>query len=77
MVLAECRKAAVLPQAVAAIDLALWDLEGRRVDAPVWRLLGAEHGPAPVAVNALIGAEDRAGAAARGGAARWRPASRA
>jgi L-alanine-DL-glutamate epimerase-like enolase superfamily enzyme len=68
MVLAECRKAAVLPQAVAAIDLALWDLEGRRADAPVWRLLGAHPGadgaPAPIAVNALVGAQDRAGAAA-------------
>jgi L-alanine-DL-glutamate epimerase-like enolase superfamily enzyme len=68
MVLAECRKAAVLPQAVAAIDLALWDLEGRRADVPVWRLLGAHPGPEgsppPIAVNALIGAEDRAGAAA-------------
>ncbi|HEX7292813.1 MAG TPA: mandelate racemase/muconate lactonizing enzyme family protein [Conexibacter sp.] len=62
LVLAECRKAAVLPQAVAAIDLALWDLEGRRADVPVWRLLGAD--PAPIAVNALIAAEDRAGAAA-------------
>jgi L-alanine-DL-glutamate epimerase-like enolase superfamily enzyme len=64
MVLAECRKAAVLPQAVAAIDLALWDLEGRRADVPVWRLLGAHPDPPPVAVNALIAAEDRAGAAA-------------
>ncbi len=67
MVLAECRRAAVLPQAVAAIDLALWDLEGRRADAPVWRLLGAHgrvgSGPPPVAVNALLSAEDRAGAA--------------
>src|SRR4051794_16862026 len=63
MVLAACREAAVLPQAVAAIDLALWDLEGRRADAPVWRLLGA-HDPPPVAVNALLAAEDRAGAAA-------------
>lgn len=64
MVLDACRKAAVLPQAVAAIDLALWDLEGRRADVPVWRLLGAHPDPAPIAVNALIGAEDRAGAAA-------------
>jgi len=63
MVLAECSKAAVLPQAVAAIDLALWDLEGRRADVPVWRLLGAHADPPPIAVNALIGAEDRAGAA--------------
>jgi L-Ala-D/L-Glu epimerase len=64
MVLAECRRAAVLPQAVAAIDLALWDLEGRRADVPVWRLLGAHPEPEPIAVNALIAAEDRAGAAA-------------
>ena len=67
MVLAACRKAAVLPQAVAAIDLALWDLEGRRADAPVWRLLGGHAGaggePEPIAVNALIAEEDRAGAA--------------
>jgi L-Ala-D/L-Glu epimerase len=64
MVLQACRKAAVLPQAVAAVDLALWDLEGRRAAQPVWRLLGAHPDPAPVAVNALIAAEDRAGAAA-------------
>ncbi len=63
-VLAACREAAVLPQAVAAIDLALWDLEGRRTRQPVWRLLGAERGGA-VAVNALLSADDRAGAAAQ------------
>ncbi|HMJ01708.1 MAG TPA: mandelate racemase/muconate lactonizing enzyme family protein, partial [Conexibacter sp.] len=63
MALDACREAAVLPQAVAAVDLALWDLEGRRAGEPVWRLLGADS-PAPVAVNALLGAEDRAGAAA-------------
>lgn len=73
MVLRECRKAAVLPQAVAAIDLALWDLEGRRADVPVWRLLGAhpnpEGAPPPIPVNALIAAEDRAGAAREAAAA--------
>ncbi len=69
MVLDACRKAAVLPQAVAAIDLALWDLEGRRADVPVWRLLGAHPDPPPVAVNALLSAEDRAGAAAQASAA--------
>ena len=69
MVLDACRKAAVLPQAVAAIDLALWDLEGRRADVPVWRLLGAHPDPPRVAVNALLSAEDRAGAAAEAGAA--------
>lgn len=69
MVLAECRRAAVLPQAIAAIDLALWDLEARRADVPLWRLLGAHADPEPVAVNALIGAEDRAGAAREAAAA--------
>ena len=32
--LAECARLAVLPPAIAAIDLALWDLEGRRAGAP-------------------------------------------
>lgn len=67
-VLAECRQVAVLPQAIAAIDLALWDREGRRMRAPVASLLGAEAG-ATIAVNALIGAEDPAGAAAEARAA--------
>ena len=70
VVAAACREAAVLPQAIAAIDLALWDLEGRRQRQPVWRLLGADQPqPAPVAVNALLSAEDRAGAAAEAAAA--------
>jgi L-Ala-D/L-Glu epimerase len=68
MILDACRQAAVLPQAVAAIDLALWDLEGRRTGQPVWRLLGAERA-GTVAVNALVVAEDRAGAAKEAAAA--------
>jgi L-Ala-D/L-Glu epimerase len=60
--LAACREAAVLPQAIAAVDLALWDLEGRRAGSPVWQLLGASQ-PRRVLVNATIGAIDRAGAA--------------
>jgi L-alanine-DL-glutamate epimerase-like enolase superfamily enzyme len=67
--LAACREVAVLPQAVAAIDLALWDLAGRRAGEPVWRLLGAID-PAPVEVNWTIGASDRAGAAREAGHAR-------
>lgn len=58
---AACREAAVLPQAFAAIDLALWDLAGRRAGEPVWRLLGADRA-GEVPVNALIAAEDRASA---------------
>ncbi|HET9094075.1 MAG TPA: enolase C-terminal domain-like protein [Solirubrobacteraceae bacterium] len=53
--LAACAQADPLPQALAAVDLALWDLAGRRVDRPVWELLGASD-PPPVAVNATIGA---------------------
>jgi L-Ala-D/L-Glu epimerase len=66
--LAEWRAMAVLP-AVAAVDMALWDLEGRRAGQPVWRLLGADEA-APVDVNYTIAAPDRAGAAAEASAAR-------
>ena len=59
---------APLPQALAAIDLALWDRAGRRAGRPVAALLGGDAGE-PVAVNALVGAEDRAGAAASAAAA--------
>ncbi len=50
-----------LTQARAAIDLALWDLAGRRAGQPVWRLLGASAAE-PVEVNATIASADRAGA---------------
>ncbi len=61
--LAECADRAVLPQALAAVDLALWDLAGRREGLPVWRLLGASE-PASVELNQTIGVADRAGAVA-------------
>jgi L-Ala-D/L-Glu epimerase / N-acetyl-D-glutamate racemase len=67
--LSACAHAAALPQALAAVDLALWDLAGRRTGLPVSRLLGAAAAPA-VEVNATIAAADRAGAAAAAGAAR-------
>jgi L-Ala-D/L-Glu epimerase len=57
-----CRAVADLPQALAAVDLALWDAAGRRAGRPVSELLTdgpLEHVP----VNATIGATDRAGAA--------------
>ncbi len=68
-VLAQCAERAVLPQALAAVDLALWDLAGRRAGQPVWRLLGASAAP-PVPVNFTISATDRAGAARDAGAGR-------
>jgi o-succinylbenzoate synthase len=67
--LAACASAAVLPQALAAIDMALWDLAGRRACQPVWRLLGAAQAT-PVDVNATIASPDRAGAASAAAAAR-------
>jgi o-succinylbenzoate synthase len=68
-VLAGCAETTALPQALAALDLALWDLAGRRAGLPVWRLLGASD-PAPVVVNWTIAAADRAGAAREATAAR-------
>jgi o-succinylbenzoate synthase len=67
--LAQCTRLAVLPQAVAAIDLALWDLAGRRSDDPVWRMLGGA-GDVFVDVNGTIAAPDRASAATEALAAR-------
>ncbi len=62
--LAECAARARLPQALAAIDLALHDLAGRAAGRPVWSLVADSAGvPAPIAVNWTISAPDRAGAA--------------
>ena len=68
--LSACRAERPLPQALAAIDLALWDRAGRRAGQPVSALL-AQRGSLPLAlpVNALVGAADRAGAAAAAGRA--------
>ncbi len=76
--LAACTSLAVLPQAIAAVDLALWDLAARRAGVPVWRLLGeslagpaaAVATPEPVAVNATLASPDRDGAARQAAAAR-------
>jgi L-alanine-DL-glutamate epimerase-like enolase superfamily enzyme len=57
-----CRAAADLPQALAAIDLAMWDRAGRRAGRPVSALLSDEVLD-EVPVNVTIGAVDRAGAA--------------
>jgi L-alanine-DL-glutamate epimerase-like enolase superfamily enzyme len=60
--LAACAAERPLPQALAAIDLALWDRAGHRTGRPVAHLLAAGAAP-EVTVNATLGAEDRAGAA--------------
>ena len=63
-----CWLEAGLPQAVAAVDLALWDLEAQRTGVPLAALLGAAPG-ADVPLSATIAAVDRAGAAAEAAAA--------
>jgi galactonate dehydratase len=37
------RGGAVFMTALSALDIALWDLEGKRLGVPVWRLLGGAH----------------------------------
>ncbi|QEC48867.1 o-succinylbenzoate synthase [Baekduia soli] len=63
-----CRRVADLPQALAAVDLALWDMAGRRAGRPVAELL--TDGPLrDVPVNATIGAGEPAQAAEEAAAA--------
>lgn len=57
-----CRAADDLPHALAALDIAFWDLAGRRAGRPVCELL-SDSCSRSIPVNASIGAEDRAGAA--------------
>jgi L-alanine-DL-glutamate epimerase-like enolase superfamily enzyme len=66
--LAACAAERALPQALAAIDLALWDRAGRRTGFPVAQLIAA-GAVRSVAVNATIGAADRASAAESAAAA--------
>jgi L-alanine-DL-glutamate epimerase-like enolase superfamily enzyme len=63
-----CRCADDLPEAFAAIDMALWDRAGRRAGRPVAALITDSPARA-VPVNATISALDRAGAAEAAAAA--------
>jgi L-alanine-DL-glutamate epimerase-like enolase superfamily enzyme len=56
-----CRRVDDLPEAFAAIDLALWDRAGRRTGRPVASLITDTPARA-VSVNATLSALDRAGA---------------
>ncbi len=66
---AACAAVDPLPQALAGVDLALWDLAGRRAGSSVSELLGLPD-PPPVAVNATIGAVAPVAAAEEAVAAR-------
>ncbi len=63
-----CRRADDLPEAFAAIDLALWDRAGRRAGRGVAALISDAPVEA-VAVNATLTALDREGAASQAAAA--------
>ena len=66
-----CREIVDLPQALAAVDMALWDLVGKRRERPISALMTDARG-ARVRVNATIGAVDRGprgGRSGRGGRA--------
>jgi L-Ala-D/L-Glu epimerase len=63
-----CRTAVDLPQALAAVDVALWDRFAQREGLPLAALLTDDPLDA-VPVNATIGATDRASAAAAAAAA--------
>ncbi len=41
--LSRWRDGSVMNTALAALDIALWDLEAQRLGVPVWRLLGSSH----------------------------------
>jgi o-succinylbenzoate synthase len=66
-ILERCRALADLPQALAAIDMALWDLAGKRAGKPVCALL-ADEPATRIEVNATIArrsVEDAVAAARR------------
>ena len=63
-VLEAARQGSELPQALAAIDLAMWDLAGRREGKSVLEML-TDRRPKSVEVNAVVGAGDPAACAAR------------
>jgi L-alanine-DL-glutamate epimerase-like enolase superfamily enzyme len=69
-VVARCGEITTVAPALAAIDLALWDLAGKRANQPVWRLLSAGVGAPLVEVNWTIAAADRSGAAQEAAEAR-------
>ena len=64
--LAACRAATDLPQALAAVDLALWDIAGRRAGRPVARPAApGRRSPRCRSTRWCADAEEAAAAAAR------------
>jgi D-galactarolactone cycloisomerase len=51
------RKGAAV-SAIGGLDIAFWDLRGKQEGAPVWQLLGAEHGSCPAYASGLFWVDD-------------------
>ena len=49
----QCGEPGSFAQAIAGVDIALWDLAARRAGAPLWRLLGGEGATIPVYASGL------------------------
>ena len=51
---------ALLPAGGArnALDAALWELEAKRTDTPVWRLAGLDAAPRPIVTTFTLGADE-------------------
>ena len=46
--------AGLVTRAVAAIDVALWDIRGKALGMPLWKLLGAESGVVPTYASGYL-----------------------
>ena len=46
--------AGLVTRAVSAIDVALWDIKGKALGAPVWKLLGAPSGVVPTYASGYL-----------------------
>jgi L-alanine-DL-glutamate epimerase-like enolase superfamily enzyme len=46
--------AGIFTLALAAIDMALWDIRGKVADAPLWKLLGASGDPVPTYASGAL-----------------------
>ena len=53
----------VVTSAMSAIDIALWDIKGKALGQPVWRLLGGAQNPVPAYVTFGLPEYDRDGLA--------------
>jgi L-alanine-DL-glutamate epimerase-like enolase superfamily enzyme len=49
-----CGPGGIFALALAAIDIALWDLRGKALGAPLWRLLGARDAPVPTYASGAL-----------------------